>query len=392
MPNISCPICESDGCSVFHRVEQIPVYVGAVWKTKEESKNCPRGDVALAYCNQCGFISNVAFDPSLMDYDLAYDNALHFSPFFQEYERSLASRLIDRYAIRNTKVIEIGCGSGHFLGLLCKLGDNRGIGFDPSYRPERMDPLAKGKVDFIKEYYSEQRSEKEADLICCRHVLEHIPDPAAFVQAIRRSLADNPDCILYFEVPNARLILDSLSIWDIMYEHCDYFTTESLGYLFAKCGFDILDLCETYEGQFVSIEVSPAKSNTGDLSRQFGDLGQLASTVERFKQRFAAKKNEWQTRLREMHSSGTQSVVWGAGGKTVGFLNMLKIGDQINYVVDVNPGKQGAFLAGGGQMIVPPESLKEINPDTIIIANPVYKSEILENLHALDLFPQVLTV
>jgi hypothetical protein len=209
---------------------------------------------------------------------------------------------------------------------------------------------------------------------------------------IGRSLAERPESVLYFEVPNARLILDKLSIWDIMYEHCDYFTVESLGHLFASSGFEIHDLREAYEGQFVSIEVSPAVSASSRAAGPPGDLQTLTALVDEFSHRFSEKKNEWQSHLRELESAGSSAVVWGAGGKTVGFLNMLQIGNQIRYVVDVNPGKQGTYLAGGGQAILAPEALKEIRPDTVIIANPVYEREIVESLDQMGLNPRVFTV
>jgi len=60
-----------------------------------------------------------------------------FSPFFRAWHEGLAQRLIDRYSLRAKKIIEIGCGKGEFLALLCDLGHNRGIGFDPAYVPER---------------------------------------------------------------------------------------------------------------------------------------------------------------------------------------------------------------------------------------------------------------
>lgn len=391
MANRTCANCGSNRFSVFHEMTSIPVYVGALWRTKEQAVDCPKGAVALAHCEECGFIGNVAFVPELVDYDMEYDNALHFSNVFQSYERELAAHLIDQYDIRNKRVLEIGCGSGHFLGLICELGNNRGVGFEPSHRPERADPLAKKKVDFIADYYSEQHPDVEADLLCCRHVLEHIERPAEFLQLVRRAVMSRPDTVIYFEVPNARLILDDLSIWDIMYEHCNYFTRESLGYLFEANGFEILDLRESYEGQFLSIEAISTDSPRVDPVHRYGDLVALARSVERFAERFAATKDEWQARLREMESMGTQAVIWGAGGKTVSFLNMLEIGDLIEYVVDVNPGKQGTFIGGAGQAILPPKALKEIQPRAVIVPNPIYKEEISVDLQDMGLHPDVLT-
>lgn len=392
MPTENCRLCGSESLHIFHEMSQVPVHVGVLWPTESEARHCAKGDVALAYCPACGFIGNVAFDPKLVDYERSYDNALHFSPFFQEYERSLASRLIERYGIRNRTVLEIGCGNGHFLGLVCELGNNRGLGFDPSYDPQRVDPRAKGKVEFFPRYYSEENSGHGADLICCRHVLEHLDRPAEFVRMIRRSLTGRPSTVVYFEVPNARLILERMSIWDVVYEHCDYFTVESLGYLFWANGFDVHDIAETYDGQFLSIEVSPGALDreapwSADVTGR--DLGK---SVEQFPRSFAEKKSEWRARLAQFASSSDCAVIWGAGAKTVGFINMLHIDNAIQYVVDVNPRKQGTFLSGGGQRIVAPEKLKEIRPDTVVVANPVYMGEIVDRLKEMGLSPMVLAL
>ena len=388
-----CPICHSDKYSIFHNLPEIPVHVGVLWPSRQAALDSPKGDVALAYCSDCGFINNQAFAPDLVNYTLSYDNALHFSGVFQAYERDLAQHLIDKYKIRNRDVIEIGCGSGHFLGLLAEIGNNRGYGFDPSHEPEKADARAKAcNVEFVRDYYTEKYTEHPADLICCRHVMEHIEQPLEFLQMIRAAVADRTETVLYFEVPNARLILDKLSIWDVMYEHCDYFTIESMGYLFETCGFEVLDLRETYDSQFVSIEVQPAISEKLGKRSAYGDLNNLEKAVSGFGPLFNEKKQEWQESLGKLKSAGKKAVVWGGGGKAVGFLNMLDIGDQIQYVIDVNPGKQGTFLTGGGQAIMSPEFLKEYQPNSVIIMNPVYFKEISENIQALGVKCEILNV
>jgi len=69
-------------------------------------------------------------------------------------------------------------------------------------------------------------------------------------------------------------------------------------------------------------------------------------------------------------------VIWGAGAKGVTFLNTLNLRDQIEYAVDVNPRKHGMFIAGTGQQIVPPEVLRDYQPDVVIVMNPLYEHEI----------------
>ena len=66
----------------------------------------------------------MVFDKNLLNYSKAYENSLFCSNLYQEYTDTLVRRLIKRYNLRNKDVIDIGCGKGDFLFLLCILGNN----------------------------------------------------------------------------------------------------------------------------------------------------------------------------------------------------------------------------------------------------------------------------
>ena len=84
----------------------------------------------------------------------------------------------------------------------------------------------------------------------------------------------------------------------------------------------------------------------------------------------------WGSLLAEMKAAGRRAVLWGAGARGISFLNMLKIEDEIRFVVDINPAKHGMYMAGTGQQIVPPEFLRNYQPDIVVITNPIYQDEI----------------
>ena len=158
-------------------------------------------------------------------------------PRFQAYAHALAERLVADYDLRGKRIVEIACGQGDFLSLLCKLGGNRGIGFDPSYTPGRgLAGETAAHISFVKSYYTDAYADAFADLICCRHALEHMAQPVAFLRAIRRALGTQSAAV-YFEVPNAAYNLVDLGVWDLIYEHCGYFTAASLAEAFRRGGF-----------------------------------------------------------------------------------------------------------------------------------------------------------
>lgn len=383
-----CTVCGSADVSVFIDILQVPVHCNVLCSAYEESLQVPRGDIRLTFCKNCCHFFNAAFEPDIMKYDQEYENSLHFSPRFQEYAKSLARRLTDQYDLHNKDIIEIGCGKGDFLMLLCESGENRGIGFDTSYVPGRSDAPGQEQITFIQDFYSPRYANYKADCICCRHVLEHIQFPRKFLENICNTVGDRFKPLVFFEVPNGAFTLEDLGIWDLIYEHCSYFSMTSLKYLFAACGFDIANCAESFEGQFLNIEAFPAELPAETYTVPEKEIERMNHYVEMFKDRYDSTLTKWQHKLKEIRNSGKKAVVWGAGSKGVAFLNVLQIKDQIEYLVDVNPYKQGKYIAGIGKEIVSPDFLKKYRPDTVIVMNPVYLNEIRKMIQQLGLNPE----
>lgn len=386
-----CPNCLSVGMIIFHELRSVPANSCIMLPTQEEAIQYPKGDILLGFCPQCEFISNVAFDPKLTEYSERYEETQGFSPTFQKLHKELASRLVERYHLYRKDIIEIGCGKGEFLSLLCELGGNHGIGFDPAYINERNESKAVDQIIFIKDNYSEKYSYYQCDFIVCKMTLEHIPNPYDFLSMIRRSIGSKSDTTIFFQVPDVTRILKDTGFEDIYYEHCSYFSPGSIASLFQNCGFDILHLSNTFDNQYLTLEAQLAKE---DISSAFHykDLNQLKGYIETFQSDFQNKLAFWQEKLNETKDNGKRAVLWGSGSKAVAFLTTLNIKDKIEYVVDINPFKHGYYVSGTGQKIIPPRFLKEYQPDLIIIMNAIYKSEIEKEVDNLELSPELITL
>jgi ubiquinone/menaquinone biosynthesis C-methylase UbiE len=380
-----CPVCGSPDVFLFFEASGMPAHIGILWSSEVEARQCRRGDIRLTFCRRCGFIWNTAFDPTLLEYSERYDNSLHFSPLFQEYAHSLAENLIEKHGIRNKNVIEIGCGKGDFLVLLCELGNNRCVGFDPSYEEQPSHRRLANQLTFVNDFYSERYARYEADLICCRYVFEHIPQPAEFLSMVRRTIGNRVNTVVYFEVPNVSLILRELSVWDIIYEHCSYFCSSALARVFRSCGFSVQSVIGAFGDQFLGIEASPSNRMSSTKASAWEDVTWVADAVAAFAENYRKRIATWEESLKQIERANQRAVVWGSGAKGVSFLNMLKVDTQVGYVVDINPHKQGMRVAGTGHRIVPPEFLQEYRPDIVIIMNPIYEEEIGKTMAGLGL-------
>ena len=387
-----CPACSAGGMDVFFRLQDIPTNSCILLATREEALAYPRGDLDLAFCAACGFISNMAFDEKLTEYSGRYEETQSFSETFNAFHRELAQRLIERYDLRGKDVLEIGCGKGEFIALLAELGDNRGVGFDPGYREERTSEALAERLKFVKDFYSEKYSNYQADFVCCKMTLEHIHAASRFVANVRRAIGERFDTVVFFQIPEATRIVRDCAFEDIYYEHCSYFSPGSLARLFRRNGFDVIDLETEYAGQYLTIEARPSRGAAGTPLPQENDLAALARHVAEFPDKFEVKLNEWRRCVREASAKGRKIVLWGSGSKGVSFLTTLRVGGSIEYAVDINPHRQGYFMPTTGQRIVSPAFLMEYRPDIVIIMNAVYREEIARDLDRIALRPEMLTL
>lgn len=387
-----CPNCRSAPMEVFYRVSGTPVHSVLLMRDREQALTYPQGDIHLGLCDNCGFISNVAFDPSLHDYSQEYEATQSYSPTFNSFHTQLAQRLIDRFDLRGKEIVEIGCGHGEFLILLCDMGPNSGVGFDPAYIAERIDHPAKERITFVQDFYSEKYSDVQSDFLVCKMTLEHIPDTADFLATVRRSIGERIETRVFFQIPNASYVLRDVAFWDIYYEHCSYFTKASLAHLFAQEGFDVLDLFTDYDDQYLMIEARPVHGR-GDPGRPLAPLRTaVREDVAAFTARIQPRLDAWREILDDLRRQKKRAVLWGSGSKGVAFLNTLNVSAEIGYVVDINPNKHGTFMAGSGHEIVGPTFLAAYKPDVVIIMNPIYEAEITAQLQDMGLSPEIMTV
>jgi hypothetical protein len=300
--------------------------------------------------------------------------------------------LIERYDLHHKNIVEVGCGKGEFLIQLCQMGDNRGVGIDPSYVSVRSRSQPDERVMFVREFYAEEHARYPCDFLCCKMTLEHIDQTADFVGTAARATRHNPQTVVFFQVPNAARVIEDAAFWDIYYEHCSYFSAGSLARLFRNQGFDVLDLWTDYDDQYLMIEARPASGQDRSFPELENDHDTMAELVRDFPGKFQQQADYWRDIVRSAQRQNQRVVLWGSGSKGVAFLTTLDIRSEITYTVDINPHKRGTYMAGTGQEIVSPEFLKQYPPDVVIVMNPVYQQEIQRDLADMGLTPDVLAL
>jgi len=285
----------------------------------------------------------------------------------------LADEMINRLSVRNCRIVEVGCGDGAFLRRLVadEAAGNTGYGFDPSYTGCRSD--LDGRLQFVDSFYDHTCTDIKADVVLCRHVIEHVPDPLALLRSIRHALADSAHARVFFETPCVHWILSNRVVWDLFYEHCSLFSCRSLTCALELAGFAVDNVRHVFGGQYLWLQGHVADEQVSCPERNAGGIPELARAFSQAEEQLCRR---WASQLRKAGKDGPIAL-WGAAAKGATFASLVDPDcTHVDCLVDVNPAKQGKFLAGTGHPIVGPDALPRRGVRTVLVLNPNYRSEI----------------
>jgi 2-polyprenyl-3-methyl-5-hydroxy-6-metoxy-1,4-benzoquinol methylase len=382
----ACPLCESDDLLIFVEREGVPVHQNVPCRDAETARSAPRGDLRLASCRSCGFVTNLAFREELLAYGEGYENDQTRSPTFEAHTDGRIASLLESGA-RGQFVVDVGCGQGQFLRRLCAAGPNRGVGYDPAYvGPAHVD---EGRVSFVRAFYGGDPSGPTPDLVVCRHVIEHISSPIAFLSHLRAALMPDRLTRLAFETPTVDWILERTVIQDFFYEHCSYFTPESLAFAFERAGLGHFKAVRVFDGQYIWATAEYGRAFTPGASR--AEAARITSAAGRYGDSARVRVERLVREVEVLRRAGPVAI-WGAGAKGVTFLNLIDPQCRlIDCTVDLNSKKQHKFVAGTGHAIVPPAELLPRNVRTVVVMNPNYADEIRRSAAEMGCTAKILT-
>jgi len=327
----------------------LPVMQNRRFPDEASARACPRGDISLVQDMETGLVYNNAFDPSLVEYGAGYESEPACSGAFRRHLEEVKEIIQKRFSGRS--LVEIGCGKGYFLEQL------RGAGFsvngvDPSY--EGSSP------DIIKARFSAGLG-ISGDGAVLRHVLEHVADPVSFLREI--AAANGGKGLVYIEVPCFDWICGRRAWMDIFYEHVNYFRLSDFRRMFGE----VLESGHLFGGQFLYVVADLAGLRDPVMSEPdpaafpadfLAGIGPLLASA-----------------------GGKHKAVWGAASRGVIFaLYMERAGCRADLAVDIDPAKQGKYLAASGlRVLSPAAALPQLRDgDDIFVMNSNYLKEIVE--------------
>jgi hypothetical protein len=366
---ILCPVCGTHGDnSVRYHRGRVPVINNVTYDTAESAIASPTGCIDLVQCPECGMTFNRSFFERLTDYNAAYNNARDASGVYSKHMEQVAG-FCRSFTGSSDCVLEVGCGNGDFLKCLCDTTGCTGIGYDTAYGGEKT---YRGRLRFHSRYYQPEHAPQKWDVLIIRHVLEHIRKPHEFLSFLTHAPGMRAGARLFVEVPDRDWIFDHEAYYDITYEHCNYFCETSLLNLLYRTGWEVSSIDRMFNGQFLAASAIYRGNHATERACPDPSPATLPATD------FSRTRK----RLRELISRPGQTVVWGASGKGTILLSDLSGKDleKINYVIDIDPGKQGRFLPVSGKRVEPPQVLWGKEKILTLVMNGIYRDEISRQL------------
>lgn len=352
----SCPICSST--HIIHAYENNKETLARYGFARDQKTALSIDQnlkISISECKSCGFGWNTKFDASKVNYQvLDIHEAASHSPQYQKYQKEKAKWLSDITSSAELEVLEIGGGNGYFMK---EMNARERIIYEPSNESNQIPE----DITVMNKYFDPNIDAIHADIIVMRQVLEHVPSPRDFiVELIKTSNMHrkSKSGYLYIEVPAYEKTKTFSRFYDFYYEHCNYFSLQSLACLANSANAKVYHLESCYNREINTCLMA----FEGPLNKDncYMDMQHILNCL-----------------IEEKINTRKKIVIWGASGNGTAILNKLKIStDHIKYVIDSDIRKSGKFIPVTGQKIVLPKDPSVADTDCVIICSQFHIKEI----------------
>lgn len=328
-------------------------------------------------CQICSLVQLSEVIPREILFPSNYTYFSSYSSSWLQHSKAYAEKIISYMELNQSDlVVEIASNDGYLLQFFTNVGI-KALGIEPAAGVAKA-AIAKGIptqiVYFGESTAIELAKSKKPKLMIANNVLAHVPNLHDFIKGF--SILIHDEGVITFEFPHLLNLIKNSQFDTIYHEHYSYLSVSALTPLFAQYGLKIFDIEKllTHGG---SLRLYVAKNSS---SWKVHDSVQIIIEEEsqydpRKKEVYSALqentkkiKADLLSTLKKYKRDGLKISAYGAAAKGVILLNYCEINsDLIDYVVDLNPNKQGRFIPGSLIPIVDSKMLDTNPPDVLLI-------------------------
>lgn len=307
----------------------------------------------LGVCQVCWLVQQMEIVPDHILYGGDYDFYSGSSGPKVTYHQDLAARLLATYPKQARRLtVEVACNDGdllrHFHDADCVT-----LGVDPATGPVRVARERGLQVEhtaFTATVADDLRGRYgPAGVIIANHVVAHVNDVHDFFTGVDTLLT--ADGVAVVEVQYLLDLVVGNQLDHVYHEHRYHFSIATLTNIAATHHLYVLDVCRT-PAQSGSISVTLGRNIPTHRDRFDTMLAAewWLSNMAAY-QTMQGRAEHVRTQLRdlidEQRHAGRRVAGYGAPAKAVTLLNWSGItADDVRYILDTTPAKQGKYLPG----------------------------------------------
>jgi hypothetical protein len=199
-----------------------------------------------------------------------------------------------------------------------------------------------------------------------------------------------PQGVITMEFPHLMQLVENNQFDTIYHEHFSYLSFSTVQRIFAAQGLELFDVEElTTHGGSLRIYGKHAEDSSKAITANVAALLQKEDAkgmndmawYSNFQQKALQVKLDLTDLLIQLKKQGAKVAAYGAAAKGNTLLNYCGIkSDLIDFVVDLNPHKQGKFMPASHIPVMNEAYLKEAQPPYVIILPWNLKDEIMKQL------------
>ncbi len=342
--------------------------------------------LALVGCETCGLVQLAEDLPAGVIFDESYRYLSSYSQFLLEHSRTHALDLMAEFELGSESfVVEVASNDGYLLRNFVDKGV-RCLGVEPSPKPAALAREVGVPTEelFLGERIGRQIAERHgrADVVIANNVLAHVPDINDFFAGLVAILAETG--VLTIENPQIRALVDNTLFDTIYHEHYSYLSCTAIVNLARRHGLYLNDVTEfpDLHGSTLRWTLSRTDSQSATAQRLLTEESAVGVTRPAYYAEFSSRVHAAQTELRlhleNFKAAGKRVAAYGCAAKGATLLNSAGIGTElIEYVVDLNPEKQGKLMPGCRLPCRAPSWLLTDSPDVVVILAWNFAEEII---------------
>lgn len=336
MNSVPCQCCGSPNLQPLVGFAEIPLT--GLFRCSADMP-LPRIDVTLEFCSQCGLVRQMAGSGPREYVEVTRSTSLQFPV----YVHALIGKLRSSGIGPNDLVLEVGANDGLFMTALRDAGFNNLVGVEPS---QDLAAVAQAKGHTVVcDYFGPGlvpallAAHGPARAVICRHTLEHVPQPDAFVAALAQCL-DGGNALALVEVPDGSAIPDLLNVYEFWDEHLFCFSPNNLARLLQRAGLQVV---ETVIQPHLETRNLLAWCKKADAIR-VPDFNDEDSKCVALWQRLPARWHAFKAGFSDALAQAPSPVyAIGASHSQTNLINYAGVGKRVDFFIDDDPTKVGLF-------------------------------------------------